>query len=798
MIALKNFWHSIKRYKTSSIINVLGLAVSFAALYVILVQVNFDLSYNKDIKDSEKIFRFESDSWFDETTYSCYNNRPLAESLISNLSIIETGGLGNILGTESAICYDKNGSLEYGKLYFGQFSISMLDVFSFETVEGDLKQMTQPHTALLSRSAAERLGLHIGDVVYSGTVKNSENEATIVGIFEDFPKNTDLHRLNAIVDIAETEIDSWGEWSYNYYMKLHNPDDYEGFQELVTNYMTNIAPTLGFSEDQTGSYIEKKFRLNPIRDTYFSKDVSQPAGLVGNSTTTYSLLCVAILVVIIALINFINFFFALVPARIKSVNMYKIYGSPSSALRFNFIFEALALVVMAILLAFGIIDLIKSSSIAGYISASLDFGENISVVFITLLSAIFIALIGSVYPSYYITSFSPAFAIKGSFSATKSGKRLRDILIGLQYIISLSLIIVAMFIKIQHSYMMKYDMGFDKENLLATSATINISGDIEKRDIFTNKLLENTMIEDAAWAAGDMVAESRMGWGRDFKGEVINFQTYVVSWDFLRFMGIEILEGRDFTATDEIKPNGSFIFNQKAKKEFGITLEDQIHGHTDEDEIIGFCKDFNFKPLQYGVEAFAFYVFGENAWSRPNHLYVRTTANADIEQVSEYIKNCVVEFDPSARKENIDVKFFNEELGAKYEKEQRLASLITLFTILSIIISLMGVFGMVMIETQFRRKEIGIRRVLGSTIQEILFMFNKKFIKIVLICFTISIPISFFFVDRWLNTFSYRTPMHWWIFAVALIAVLVITLIIVTIRSWAASTENPVESIKTE
>ena len=263
-------------------------------------------------------------------------------------------------------------------------------------------------------------------------------------------------------------------------------------------------------------------------------------------------------------------------------------------------------------------------------------------------------------------------------------------------------------------------------------------------------------------------------------------------------MGIKISGGRNFTRADELKENGTFIFNEKARKEFELTLEDKVNGHRKATDIAGFCEDFNFKPLQYATEPFAFYVFGAHPWQMPRHVYIRTTAGADIESLSRYIIDTILEFDPQMVREKIRVQDFKEELGIEYEKEKKLTLLITLFTFLSIIISLMGVFGLVLFETQYRRKEIGLRRVHGASVNEILMMFNSKFIKIVTICFIIAVPVSWYAVNTWLSGFAYRVPLYWWVFAIAFVIVLAVTVSIVTLKSLRAAYENPSNSIRTE
>ena len=242
------------------------------------------------------------------------------------------------------------------------------------------------------------------------------------------------------------------------------------------------------------------------------------------------------------------------------------------------------------------------------------------------------------------------------------------------------------------------------------------------------------------------------------------------------------------------------IFDEQARKEFNIDLVTPGPGHQDNTEVVGFCKDFNFKPLQYGRAPFAFYVFGkEHSWrSGLRHIYIRTAPGANPGEVMRFVNKTVAEMRPDTDPETYGVDFFDKELGAQYSRENQLAQMIGLFTLIAIIISLMGVFGLVLFETQHRSREIAVRRVHGASVTDILKMLNLKFIVIVLMSFAVAAPASWLIVRLYFEGFAYHTTIYWWMFAAALLAVLVITVLIVTLRSWRAATSNPVEQLKSE
>ena len=339
-------------------------------------------------------------------------------------------------------------------------------------------------------------------------------------------------------------------------------------------------------------------------------------------------------------------------------------------------------------------------------------------------------------------------------------------------------------------------MGFNKECLLQSQ----VSGYLAtNREAVESKLKADAAVKDIAWGSGPFVSDARMSWGRTLRGEDVSYQVYPVSWNFLQFMGIDIVEGRDFKEADE-QGHGIYIFNETARDKYNITLEDQIGGHDDQIvEIAGFCKDFNFASLRQSIEPFAFYVYGKEPWKSCDRIFIRTAAGIDVPALMDRIVKILNDLDPNLGKGmSYEVKPFEQAIVNQYKKETNLSTLVTLFTVLAIVISLMGVFGLVMFETEHRRKEIGIRRVHGATVKQILAMFNSRFVKIVLVCFVIAVPVSVFVMRRYLEGFAYRVSLHAWVFVVSLIAVLAVTITVVTLRSLRAATVNPVKSLRTE
>lgn len=809
-IVFRNFLTTLRRYKISSLLNVIGLTLAFTAFYVIMTQVWWELGYNRSLHEADRIYLVENEDWYEPGKWSSWLNRPVPERVIASTAGVEVGGCmwG---GFGSGTCWTSNEpSFGYNKFSAscGSVSLPFLDVFAFRSVEGDVHDLGKPKSVIVSREAAERMRVGVGSLIWVDTDEPQPDGAMeVVAVFEDFPDNSLLGECEVVKNLGETNLYTTSEWSFNYFVKFRPGADPDEFARQWTNVNQEMqreaaekraaAGDAADDDDESGIY---GVRLSPVSELYFESDSQAPCRQ-GSVVTTYTLLGIAVLVIVLAFINFVNFFFALVPVRIRTVNTFKVFGAPASSLRFNFVFEAFGLVLIALLAAWYVSFALQGTEFASYISASLALSQNLEVVGLVAVVAFVMALAASLYPAWYITSFAPALVVKGSFGGTRSGRRLRTLLLGVQFFISIGLIIATSFIRLQHDYMMHYDMGFDKENLLAVR--LSERGAVSY-DALRQKLLSDPQVKDVTGATSRLVSVGRMGWGREFKGRQVAFQSYVVQPDFLRVMGIPITDGRDFLESDFDKELGTMIFNEAARREFEMQVGDRINGFVSPDEqIVGFCADFNFKPLQYGVSPFCFYLLPkkiqqENYWHLPHVVYVRMTPGADIAAVTAHIRRCIAEVDPRTEPGDIVVRVFDEELGLEYDNERKLTAIVGLFALLAVVIALMGVFGLVLFETQHRRREIAVRRVMGASRGEILAMFNRRYVMLVAVCFVLAVPVSIWAVRHWLAGFAYAVPLYWWVFALALAGVLAVTALTVTVRSWRAVNENPAESVKSE
>ena len=805
---IRNFLTLLRRYTTSSVLNIVGMAVAFAAVYLIAVQVKFDLSYNRVIKNSERIYRLDHLSWSEEGHWEWYWNRRIPAEMCAVCPEVEHSGAIDVHENPQytdEYSIKRNSTIENFNILVSATELEALPVFSFEFVEGGIDdEFKANYGMIISESVAKRCNLKVGDRINYGRGAINQAQRIISGIYRDFPKPSTMSFTEAYVIMPEYGPEDEHNWGISYYVMLREGASREEAEQRMLQYVIDDCEKRGFSEEEKKEQLSLITpRLTPIADLYFADD-TEPEYYHGSRSTTYTLIAIAVLILVISFINFVNFFFALIPSRIRAVNNYKIFGAPTAKLRLNFLFETVGLILVSLFGAAVIVVLFADTPLKEYISTSVAINENWSLAGVMALCVVLLGVVVSLYPAWYITKFSPAFVIKGDFSASKSGRILRYTLVGVQYTISIALIICSLFVYRQHQYMLTKDMGFDKENLLvATLPYEAVNGqwtdvlDYTKRDALIDRLKQNPQIKDIAMSRGPLT-QSQMAWTRTLPdGTNQQFRVHVVSHNFLEVMGIDIVEGRDFMPSDEHTETGALIFNEMAAKAFEITAESAISGHIGgaKTPVVGICKDFNFQSAHYDVRPFTFLIYGKYGFDLPRVAYIRTVAGADIANVRKHIEKTILDISPNSDPEKIKVQFFSDELEFVYQREDKLSTLIAMFSFLSIVISIIGVFGLVLFETQYRRREIGIRRVHGASVGGILRMFNRKYLYIVAACSAVAIPVSYYIIDQWMQQYVYRTPMSWWVYALAVGVILLITIVTVSLRSWSAANENPTNSI---
>ena len=430
---------------------------------------------------------------------------------------------------------------------------------------------------------------------------------------------------------------------------------------------------------------------------------------------------------------------------------------------------------------------LKGTEFASYVSSSLALGDNLPVLAISLGVSFAAAFVAGSLPAWYITSFNPAMAAKGSFVGSTAGRRFRTALLGVQFFIAIGLIVFSLCTLLQQRYVRRFELGFEHGRVLTFETNSQRLSRADRFGEFASALKQDPRIVGVTAGQGPFVVGNYSLWGREVAGEEVMIHVRPVRSNFLEVLGIPVLAGEGFKPEYDRDTTWHYIVNDLLARKgagLGFRLDDGV--------VVGICPDIHFRPLQYPVVPFAFVTVSGDMGT----FYVRLTAGADPDAACDHIRQTARRFDPDC--EAPDIRFMDEDIEMQYARERRITTIVGLFTVLAVVIALMGVFGIVLFETQHRRREVAIRKVMGATTGEVLRLFNRRYVTLVTVCFLLAAPAGYWAVDRWLGTFAYRMLIRWWVFAAAFVAVLLVTAATVTFCSWRTANENPADSVKSE
>ena len=584
----RNFISVVRRYKMAVVLNILGLSVAFAAFMVIMIQLNYDFGFDKFHKDYDKIFRLEM-APKSSTPYAVIS-RPLAERFFESSPAIVAGAitnpLGNLWGGDPFFHVETNGVRKSFKEKALQVSPELTDVFTFDIVEGAADALKTPGHVMIPLSMARKF---FGNESAVGQQLFYESDNQTVGaVYRDFPTNTVLSNYIYVSFPENENKDNWGAFNYHVYIRVN---EVSNVSMLVDNFFRNfdIQAAIGdmFNWAESGLTIQ----LTALPDIHFAADIQYDTSQKASRQMLMILFAIALVIIAIAAINFTNFSTALTPKRIKNINTQRVLGARQRTLRFALVFEAVAVSVLSYIVALALIALFNGSSLAGLVDADLSFSAQPLIIGGTALVALLAGLLAGLYPARYMTSFAPALVLKGSFGLSPKGRKLRNTLIGIQFIASFALIIGASFMFLQNNYMQQSALGYDKDALI----TVDIRQIQKNRDAFTNQLKSFSGIEGVTYSQFLLSSsDSYMKWGRPYKGDRITFQVLPVHHSFLEVMGIEIDEGRHFREEDTHTQQGAWIFNESSKKQYNMELNSVLNDFSSDKktggEVIGFIK----------------------------------------------------------------------------------------------------------------------------------------------------------------------------------------------------------------
>lgn len=782
---VRNLLSIIRRFKVPYVLNILGSSAAFAAFMVIMMQIVYEQSFDTCYSKSDRIFRLERNV---DHIFGQILERGFIDDFINSSPHIESGiAMFPFNADGYFVSTDANGAKKGFNMAVNIVYPSIVDIFDFDIIDGSAQCLNAPDQVLLPASIAKKIWgteFAVGKTLSSSSelwLSYGHSELTVGGVYADFPAATQL--VNCLyLKCSDELLHNYSSANFICYVLLDNAANAD---DVVNSFNAKND----FNALDSDAMI---FSLTPIKSIYYKQDNTYQLNFRnGNKAVTYSLFCIAIIVIFVSTINHINFNLALAPMRIRSVNTQKVLGCSSFKLKMMFIAESVLTTFFAWCMALLIIKAFSGTWLMSFFTANISLTENLPVCLLTGLFAIILGGLAGIYPAKYVTSLNPAFALKGSSVLSPIGRRLRMVLVAVQFVASFIFIASAIFVWLQNDYMRTKTSGLNTDQVLIVKLSDEFYAN--HHETYVNKLKEYAGIENVAFTMQKIGASD----GYNTLSSVVDshhfsyYQMYT-SPEILDVFDIKVIDGRAFQQSDVNGSEEVLVINDIMRKDAHLTVGQTLEGA----RVVGVIDDINITSMRHSVFNTCFSVGGKyEQFSSLPFSYVRVKASADIDDVIDHIQKTIASIDPAYPTE---VEFYDEVLNNLYKTERSLCGLIVLFALLAICISIFGVFGMVVFDCEFRKKEIGLRRVFGATTTSILYKFNKIYLQIIVVCFVVATPVTCNIINRWLQNFAYRIPIYWWVFLITFVLVLLITTATVTFQTYNTANDNPVKSLKNE
>jgi putative ABC transport system permease protein len=798
-ITLRNLF----RNKLYTFINIFGLAIGLAACMMIYLWVQDELSFDRFHQNASRIYRVERKFDFKEMHGQApITSGPYGPALVSDY--IEVENFVRLDRNELSIKDHKN-TFHRQNLIFTDNSI--FEVFDFRLEEGDNQTaLSQPRSIVLTREQAIKY-FGAEDVIgRSLTVDWNERmtDFQITGILEEVPHNSHV-RFEMLASISTYPDDNLTPWFNNFlytYVLLKektSPDDVEKkLSALLTKYMAaEFAAFLGPEVDINDVF---QLKMNPLLNIHLHPAEQFEIEPQGSMTSVYIFSMIAILILIIACINFMNLSTARANKRAKEVGIRKTIGAYKYQLWRQFLSESVLLAFIALILA---VLLIKVFIPVFNVISNKNLSTGLLFQFENLLTfsglTLVTGLLAGLYPAFYLTAFEPAKVLKGSALSGTGKSAFRRSMAVLQFVISITLIIGTLIIYNQMEFIQKKSLGFDKENVvLITTQSNSVRQNIE---FFRNTLMDDARILSVG-ASSNVPGSSMFSdtvFKREDSDEIYNLTYMATDYEFIDTYRFRVLQGRQFSKEFSTDIQGACMINEAAAKEIGYTPEEAVGkklnratGPEDyiEGTIVGVVENFHFKSLHRIIEPFVLLLNLEYI----RHISIRIQPG-DVRGTLTFIRQKWIETFPE---EEFDYSFLDDRIDLLYESEGKMRQIFLVFSSLSIFVACLGLFGLAAFTAQQRTKEIGVRKALGASEINVFVLLSKEFTKWVFVANIIACPVAYYVMTKWLQNFAYRMNMGLWPFVLAAVLAFLIALMTVSYQSIRAALTNPVDSLRYE
>jgi putative ABC transport system permease protein len=795
---LKNYikiaFRNLVKHKSYSLINIIGLAMGMACVILLMLFIRFEFSYDRFHTDADDLYRIVKGDKESDTPERATAPPTMSTALKHEFpEIIEAVRL----------CDTYDYTVGYKNKYFKETNIiradsTLFDVFSFTLIAGNpQKALADPRTVIISESTAKKYFSDENPVDEELLVGKTPYKVT--GIFKDVPTNSHVQ-----FDICLTML--------GYYPWPEDAGELNTYFRLPANYPIKkiedkLSATFGKYTPNSESYIGyHSYYIQHLTDIHLHSHLELELGVNQKMSTIYLFSSIAFLILIIACINFVNLATARSSQRAHEIGIRKTVGAAKQQLVFQFLGESLFLSFFAFALSLGLVDVLLPffNTLAGR-ELSLSFGNQFVTVLGLLSLTILVGVFAGLYPAVHISKGSPLKARPGFQSTTKTKLSLRQGLVVVQFSISILLLIVTSTVFQQFKFMRESDPGFNKEQILSVPH-------FQPSEFTQNELVQFPSITEISITSSVPGTPPNSGYWSDQTNVQDNMhETDAISCDynFTRLLDLEIIQGRNFDPSNRADVNSSFLLNESAVELFGIKKpighffqstsfihrdgsELQLKGH-----IVGVVKDFHFISLHHPINPMVIYLGQEPEAILPVYgatLLVKIAAGG----VPEALKAVEKQFKATQPNTPFEYSFLDQDFDAQHRNEARLSTIFGIFTAIAFSISCLGLLGLVIFSSERRTKELGVRKVLGASEQQLFTLLSKELIILVSISNIIAWPIAWHIMQSWLQNFAYRINMNLWIFVVAGSAALMIALATVSIHTIKAITTNPVEALRYE